>query len=135
MTSAGAGFRSVTLGAIGAVERALELARRRVGAADITAKEGRDLVTATDVAVEDAVRTMVGGAVGSLVVGEERGGEPPADGAPYWLVGPLCRTRNFAFGVPLYSINLALVEGGHVTAAVVGHPSTDEIHVADGRRG
>jgi hypothetical protein len=42
MTSSGAGFRSVTLVAIGAVERALGLARRRVGAADITAKEGRD---------------------------------------------------------------------------------------------
>src|SRR6266478_6017325 len=87
------------------------------------------------VAVEDAVRTMVGGAVGSLVVGEERGGEPPADGAPYWLVDPICGTRNFASGVPLYSINLALVEGGQVTAAVVGDPSTDEIQVAERGRG
>ena len=48
MTSSAAELRPVTLVAIGAVERALELARRRVGAADITAKEGRDLVTATD---------------------------------------------------------------------------------------
>ncbi len=135
MRSSAAELRPVTLVAIGAVERALELARRRVGAADITAKEGRDLVTATDVAVEDAVRTMVGGAVGSLVVGEERGGEPPADGAPYWLVDPICGTRNFASGVPLYSINLALVEGGQVTAAVVGDPSTDEIQVAERGRG
>jgi hypothetical protein len=71
MTSSAAELRPVTLVAIGAVERALELARRRVGAADITAKEGRDLVTATDVAVEDVVRTMV--AVGWLpVVGERR---------------------------------------------------------------
>src|SRR5260370_13041931 len=135
MTSSGAGFRAVPLVAIGAVERARELARRRVGAAEISAKEGRALVTATDVAVEDAVRRMVGGAVGSLVVGEERGGEPPADGAPYWLVDPICGTRNFASGVPLYSINLALVEGGQVTAAVVGDPSTDEIQVAERGRG
>jgi hypothetical protein len=42
MTSSAAELRPVTLVAIGAVERALELARRRVGAADITAKEGRD---------------------------------------------------------------------------------------------
>ena len=135
MTSSGAEFRPVTLVAIGAVERALELARRRVGAADITAKNGRGLVTATDVAVEDAVRTMVAGAVGSPVVGEERGGEPPADGAPYWLVDPICGTRNFASGVPLYCINLALVEGGQVTAAVVGDPSTGEIQVAERGRG
>src|SRR5260370_24270752 len=129
MTSSGAGFRAVPLVAIGAVERALELARRRVGAADITAKEGRDLVTATDVAVEDAVRTMVGGAVGSLVVGEERGGEPPADGAPYWLVDPISGTRNFAAGVPLYSIHPAPLGGGQVAAAVVRHPSPHAIPV------
>src|SRR5258708_27693747 len=125
MTSSGAGFRSVTLVAIGAAERGLELARRRVGAADITAKEGRDLVTATDVAVEDAVRTMVGGAVGSLVVGEERDGEPPADGAPYWLVQPICATRNFASCVPPFSINLALLEGGQGTTPRGRSPSTD----------
>ena len=92
-------------------------------------------MNATDVAVEDAVRTMVGGAVGSRVVGEERGGEPPADGAPYWLVDPICGTRSFASSVPRYSINLALVEGGQVTAAVVGDPSTDEIQVAERGRG
>src|SRR5258705_7911246 len=122
MTSSAAELGPMTLVAIGAVERALELARGRVGAADITAKEGRDLVTATDVAVEDAVRTMVGGAVGSLVVGEERGGEPPADGAPYWLVDPICGTRHFPSGVTLYSFNPALVECAHVTPADVGHP-------------
>ncbi len=135
MASSAAELRPVTLGAIGAVERALDLARRRVGAADITGKEGRDLVTATDLAVEDAVRTMVSGAVGSRVVGEERGGAPSADGAPFWLLHPICGTRNFASGLPLYSVNLALVEGGQVTVAVVGDPSTDEIQVAECGRG
>jgi myo-inositol-1(or 4)-monophosphatase len=135
MTRSADEFRPVTLVAIDAVERALELARRRVGATDITAKGGRDLVTATDVAVEDAVRGIVRGAVGSLVVGEERGGEAPADGSPYWLVDPICGTRNFASGMPLYCVNLALVEGDQVTAAVVGDPSTDEIHVAERGRG
>ena len=128
-------FRPVSLVAIGAVEQALDLARRRVGAADITAKDGRDLVTATDVAVEDAVRAIVRDAVGSLVVGEERGGEAPVDGSPYWLVDPICGTRNFASGMPLYCVNLALVEGDQVTVAVVGDPSTDEIHVAERGRG
>ena len=83
MTQSVDGFRPETLVAIDAVERALELTRRRVGAADTRAKGGRDLVTATDIAVEDAVRAIVSHAVGSLVVGEERGGETPADGSPY----------------------------------------------------
>src|SRR5207249_2349991 len=69
------------------------------------------------------------------VVGEERGGEAPADGSPYWLVDPICGTRNFASGMPLYSVNLALVEEDQVTVAVVGDPSTAEIHVAERGRG
>jgi fructose-1,6-bisphosphatase/inositol monophosphatase family enzyme len=56
--------------AINAVQRALELARRGVGATVTAAKGGRDLVTATDVAVEDAVRGIVRAAVGAVVVGE-----------------------------------------------------------------
>jgi len=135
MTRPTDGFRPETLVAIDAVERALELARQRVGAADITAKDGRDLVTATDVAVEDAIRGIVRDALSFLVVGEERGGEAPADGSPYWLVDPICGTRNFASGMPLYSVNLALVEEDQITVAVVGDPSTAEIHVAERGRG
>ena len=135
MMQSASGFRPETHVAIDAVQRALELARRGVGAAVTSAKGGRHLVTATDVAVEDAVRGIVSDAVGSLVVGEERGGEAPADGSTYWLLDPICGTRNFASGMPLYCVNLALVEGDQLTVAVVGDPSTDEIHVAERGRG
>jgi len=124
-------FRRETQVAVDTVTQALDLARRRVGADEIASKGGRDLVTATDVAVEDAVRDMLSGAVGFPVIGEEGGGEPSADGSPYWLVDPICGTRNFASGHPLYCVNLALVEGDRITLAVVGDPSTGEIHVAE----
>ncbi len=119
-----------TASAIAAVERGLAIARGRAGAADITSKGGRDLVTASDVAVEDAIRESLAPA-GHPVVGEERGGEPPADGSLYWLVDPICGTRNYASGIPLYSVNLALVEDHHVTLAVVGDGSTGEVCVAE----
>jgi myo-inositol-1(or 4)-monophosphatase len=128
-------FRSETLVAVDAVRQALEPARRRGGAEEITSKGGRDVVTATDVAVEDAVRDRVGAALSFAVVGEERGGEASADGSPYWLVDPICGTRNFASGNPLYCINLALVERDQITLAVVGDASTGEIHVAEKGRG
>ena len=128
-------FRPETRVAIDAVKRALAIARRRIGAEDITAKGGRDLVTVTDVAVEDAVRGIVADALRFSVIGEERGGEASADGSPYWLVDPICGTRNFASGIPLYCVNLALVEGDEVTVAVVGDPSTGEIAVAERGRG
>jgi myo-inositol-1(or 4)-monophosphatase len=128
-------FRPETRVAIDAAKQAFTIARRGVGADDITAKDGRDLVTVTDVAVEDAVRGIVADALGVSVIGEERGGEASADGPPYWIVDPICGTRNFASGIPLYCVNLALVEGDEVTVAVVGDPSTGEIDVAERGRG
>ena len=127
--------RPVTRVAIRAVSRGLELARSRVGAEEITSKGGRDLVTATDIAVEDEIRLIVEGASSHPVVGEERGGEAPADGSAYWLLDPICGTRNFASGIPLYCVNLALVEGDQITVAVVGDASIDEIQFAEQGRG
>jgi fructose-1,6-bisphosphatase/inositol monophosphatase family enzyme len=128
-------FRPETLVALEAVERALTIAGRGVGAEDVTDKDGRDVVTVADIAIEDAVRRTMAEASSFSVIGEERGGEAPADGSPYWLVDPICGTRNFASGIPLYCVNLALVERNEVTLAVVGEPSTGETHVAERGRG
>jgi myo-inositol-1(or 4)-monophosphatase len=125
-------LRRETRVAIDAVEQALALTLARAGADDVTFKGARDLVTATDVAVEDAVRNLIAERFGTAVVGEERGG---SEAPSYWLVDPICGTRNFASGMPLYSVNLALIEHGEVAAAVVGDPSTGEILVAERGRG
>jgi fructose-1,6-bisphosphatase/inositol monophosphatase family enzyme len=128
-------FRPETLVGIEAMKRALTIARHDVGSEDVSEKGERDLVTVADVAVEDAVRRILADAMSVSVIGEERGGEAPADGSPYWLVDPICGTRNFASGIPLYCVNLALVEGSEITVAVVGDPSRGEIDVAERRRG
>ena len=135
MTEPADRFRPETLVAIEAAKAALTIARRGVGAEAITAKGGRDLVTAADVVVEDAVRRLLGDASSVSVIGEERGGEASADGSPYWLVDPICGTRNFASGIPLYCVNVALVEGDEVVIGVVGNPATGEIDVAERGRG
>ncbi len=134
MTKSSRPFRPETVVAIEAVKRGLTIARHGVRAA-VTAKSGRDLVTAADVAVEDAVRSLMADALSFSVVGEERGGEASADGSPYWLVDPICGTRNFASGIPLYCVNLALVEHHEITVAVVGDASTGGIDVAEQGRG
>lgn len=123
------GFRPEADAAIKAVQRGLGLAFTRVGADDITSKGGRDLFTAADVAVEKAIRACLGDAFGFPVIGEEGGGQAEP-GAPYWLVDPICGTRNFASGIPLFAVNVALVEDGHVTVGAVGDGATGEVHVA-----
>ncbi len=128
-------FRPQTSAAIQAVRHGLVLAREQSGRAAVTPKAGRDIVTSTDIAVEDAIRELIAGPTGLPVVGEEQGGEIPPDGSPYWLVDPICGTRNYASGTSLYSINVALAEDGQITAGVVGDPSTGEVLVAELGRG
>ena len=55
---------------------------------------------------------MLTDASGHPVVGEEHGGERPRDGRGHWIVDPICGTRNYASGLPLWCVNLAFVEGG-----------------------
>jgi myo-inositol-1(or 4)-monophosphatase len=124
------GFRPETQVAVEAVAAAVQMTHRRKGADDVHVKAPRDLTTATDLAVENAIRTALQSAVGAAVVGEE-GGAAGGNGASFWLVDPICGTRNFASGIPLYCINVALVEDGRVTLAVIGDPTSDEIYVAE----
>jgi myo-inositol-1(or 4)-monophosphatase len=125
-------LRRETVVAIDAVGRALVLAR--AGTGDIHFKIGRDVVTDTDMAVEELIRRVVDQDLGLPVVGEEGGGVRPASGA-YWLVDPICGTRNFASGIPLFAVNMALVEEGEIVAAIVGDGSTGDINVAERSKG
>ena len=117
-----------------AVELGLTLARGRLGADELRSKGGRDLVTATDVSVEQAVRSVLTETLDFPVVGEELGGvaEP---GRPHWLVDPICGTRNFASGIPLFAVNVALVEDGVVVLGAVGDGSTAELSFAERGKG
>ena len=121
-------FRPETDAAISGVRAAIELARRGTG--EVHAKIGRDVVTDTDVLVEDHLRRSLSDAFPWPVIGEERGGTIPSD-TPYWLVDPICGTRNFASGIPLFAINAALIEDGRVAASVVGDGSSGDLLVAE----
>jgi myo-inositol-1(or 4)-monophosphatase len=129
------GFRPETLLAIEAVKHAFAVLQRGVAAVDVSHKEGRDVVTSADLAVEDSIRRLLAVRSSVPVLGEERGGRPTADRSPRWLVDPICGTRNFVSRIPLYCVNLTLVERGEVTIALVGDPSTGEIDVAERGQG
>ena len=106
--------------AIRVASRAIKLADAREGADEVTSKGGIDLVTNTDIMIEDLVRNeLLKEFPDYAIVGEERGGSPSAD-RPYWLVDPICGTRPYASDVPLYCTNIALVENNTVTLAAIG---------------
>jgi myo-inositol-1(or 4)-monophosphatase len=128
-------FRRELAAGVRAAYSGIELAASRIGAGEVSPKEGRDVVTASDVAVEKLMRALLWEAVGQPVVGEEQGGVRPKDGSGYWLVDPICGSRNYASGVSLYCVNLAFMQGDEVVAAVVAGPSTSEIVIAERDRG
>jgi myo-inositol-1(or 4)-monophosphatase len=115
-----------------AVAAGLDVATRRTGADEIHAKDGVDLATGADIAAEDAMRRVLQERHPQLaIVGEERGGHAGDDGRAYWLIDPICGTRNYASHLPLYCTNLALVESGSVVLAVVGDGASGELLLAE----
>src|SRR5258706_7572046 len=124
-------MRPETRTAIRAVGIAREIADSRDGAGQITSKGGIDLVTATDIACEDAIRAELARDFPEhAIVGEERGGTVVAS-KPTWLIDPICGTRPFASDVPLYCSNAALLEDGALTVAAVAVGQSDEIAWAE----
>jgi myo-inositol-1(or 4)-monophosphatase len=82
-----------------------------------------DIVTATDLAAEQAIRDILGRrAPGSMVLGEE-GGHVAAGVGPHgdieWVVDPLDGTVNFAYSLPVTAVSVAAVIAGRPRAAAV----------------
>src|SRR5688572_5384191 len=64
------------------------------------------------------------------IVGEELGAS--GDSSRRWLVDPICGTLNFAAGVPLFAVNVALDVNGVTTAAAVVDPAAEQAFSTDG---
>lgn len=105
-----------------AVDKAAAIVReRQIGAR--TAKGDRDYATEADFASEDAVRAFLREATPNIpLLGEERGlTGSDADGL-LWTLDPIDGTVNYAHGVPLCAVSLALLENGTPIVGVIGLP-------------
>jgi myo-inositol-1(or 4)-monophosphatase len=97
------------------------------------AKSPTDFATAADLEAERAIMAVLRAArPDDAVLGEEGGVSGPAGSTRTWLVDPLCGTLNFAAQTPLIAINVALRDGGVVTAAASADPIADEVFWAYG---
>jgi myo-inositol-1(or 4)-monophosphatase len=129
----------------GMTDAELAVAAAQAGAAVVRAmygtrlerfgKPGGDFATAADLEAERAVVEVIRARrPADAVTGEERGRSGP-DGAPRrWLVDPLCGTLNYAAGMMLAAVNVALRAGPRITAAASADPFSGEVFWTDGRR-
>src|SRR5262245_5411235 len=64
------------------------------------------------------------------VLAEESGARPGTSGRR-WIVDPLDGTTNYAHGVPIWAVSIALEVEGRVRLGVVCDPSHDELYVGE----
>ena len=111
---------------------------RNLAADEVTAKSGPlDLVTVAD---EQAEQRLGAGLLrmfpGCTIVGEEAATREPAllrrvgDDPLCFVVDPVDGTANFAAGLPLFGVMVAVVEKGQTAAAVIHDPVGDDTAVA-----
>jgi myo-inositol-1(or 4)-monophosphatase len=119
---------------------AIELARAAgtllrnalVGPRSITYKGSpTNLVTEMDARVEAlVVDRLLAVFPDDAILAEERGGQAGRSGRR-WIIDPLDGTTNYAHGLPIYAVSIALEIGGRVQLGVVYDPSQRELFVAE----
>ncbi|GIV54549.1 MAG: inositol monophosphatase [Candidatus Kapaibacterium sp.] len=97
-------------------------------------KEGvHNIVTDSDLAAEQRILGTIRSAFPTHAVLAEEAGSQSASSPYRWIVDPLDGTVNFAHGVPIFSVSIAVEFEGAVVVGVVYHPMLDELFSA--RRG
>jgi myo-inositol-1(or 4)-monophosphatase len=95
------------------------------------AESGVDFTTEADVEAEREIRGVLEELrPDDAVLGEELG--ETGDSTRRWLVDPICGTLNFAAGVPVFAVNVALESDGTTRAAAVVDPVAAHAFVTDG---
>jgi myo-inositol-1(or 4)-monophosphatase len=90
-----------------------------------------NLVTEMDARAEALiVDRLLGVFPDDAILAEERGAQAGRSGRR-WIIDPLDGTTNYAHGLPLFAVSIALEVGGRVQLGVVYDPSQRELFVAE----
>jgi myo-inositol-1(or 4)-monophosphatase len=94
-------------------------------------KVGREAVTHVDAEIERFLAARIRSDFPDhAVVGEEHGRSGP-DGAEFeWHVDPVDGTLNYALGLPVFSVSVAVVRAGAIEAGAVVDPLRGDLYVA-----
>ncbi len=102
------------------------------GAAKIEVDEKRpnDLVTQFDCEADKRITALIRARYPEHSILAEESGVSGVAGKYCWIVDPIDGTTNFAHGIPMFAISIALRCQGELIAAVVYNPMIDEMFTA-----
>jgi myo-inositol-1(or 4)-monophosphatase len=99
---------------------------------DVRKKGPIDLVTEADLEVERVFRALVASEWPShAVLGEESAGGASGAARFRWVIDPLDGTTNFAHGLALFCVSIALEVDGRIEVGVVYDPVAEELFTAE----
>ena len=119
--------------AVDAARAAGRLLREHVDEPRRIAYKGRptDLVTEMDGRAEALIVERLRRAFPDDAILAEELGAAPGPSGRRWLVDPLDGTTNYAHGLPIFAVSVALEREGRVELAVAYDPTRDELFVAE----
>lgn len=114
-----------------------ELCARLAQPHAVTSKGMRDIVTEADLAAERIILGRIAERFPHHRILSEESTPHLAPGATetFWAVDPLDGTSNFARGLPIFSISVAVLQGAEPVVGVVHEPMTDRTFSAAQGRG
>ncbi len=94
-------------------------------------KVGREAVTHVDAEIESFLAARIHSEFPDhAIVGEEHGRSGPEGAAFEWHVDPVDGTLNYALGLPVFSVAVAVVHDGVIEAGAVVDPLRGDLYVA-----
>ena len=117
--------------ALSAAREAGEVLRKGFGWQHSVRYKGEvDIVTEVDEQAERVIREILLGTFPAYGMLAEEGGEQRGQEDAYWIVDPLDGTTNYAHGLPIFCVSIALQRSGEVILGVVHDPIRGETYVA-----
>ena len=122
--------------ALSAAKEAGEVLRKSFGWQHSVRYKGEvDLVTEVDEQAEQVIREILLGAFPAYGMLAEEGGALVGEEDTRWIVDPLDGTTNYAHGLPIFAVSIALERTGEVVLGIIHDPIRDETYVAQRGRG
>jgi myo-inositol-1(or 4)-monophosphatase len=118
--------------AISAAREAGEVLREGFGWQHSVRYKGEvDLVTEVDEQAERVIKEILLGAFPSYGMLAEESGRSSGREDARWIVDPLDGTTNYAHGLPIFAVSIALERAGEVVLGVVHDPIREETYLAE----